>query len=241
MVLMSQDASGEIASRSFRIVGVFRAEMEGTEKQFAFVTRAAAQEMLKLGDGISEVCIVLPDHDAAEHVAGALKAALPTPYEIHTWRQLLPIVDAMLKILNGFLWIWYLGVFIAMGFGIVNTTLMAVFERMREFGLLKALGMKPWWIIRDVLTESLLLLIMGMLMGNVLGFLTSWVLAGGIDLSALAAGTEFMGMPRVIYPVISFEDVVLANFVVFALGLLVSVYPAVRAARFTPVEALART
>ncbi len=241
LVLMSQDTKGEIASRAFRIVGIYRAEMQGTEKQFAFVTMAAAQQMLKLGESVSEVSIGLSDHYAADDVANALKRTLPETYEVHPWRQLLPIVDAFLKILNGFLWIWYLGIFIAMAFGIVNTTLMAVFERMREFGLLKALGMKPWWIIRDVVTESFFLLVMGIILGNILGFLSSWALSGGIDLTALAAGVEFFGMPRVIYPVIAFGDVVMANGMVAVLGLLVSVYPAVRAARFTPVEALMRT
>lgn len=241
LVLMSQDTTGEIASRAFRIVGIYRAEMQGTEKQFAFVTIPAAQEMLKLGESISEVSIGLSDHYAAEDVADAIKGTLPETYEIHPWRELLPIVNAMLNIINGFVWIWYLGIFIAMGFGIVNTTLMAVFERMREFGLLKALGMKPWWIIRDVVTESFLLLVMGTILGNIFGFLTSWALSGGIDLTAVAAGVEFFGMPRIIYPDIAFGDVVLANSVVVVLGLLVSVYPAIRAARFTPVEALART
>ena len=129
-----------------------------------------------------------------------------------------------------------------MGFGIVNTTLMAVFERIREFGLLKSLGMKPWWIIKEVLTESCLLLLIGMAIGNILGLLSVLALSGsGIDLSALAAGMEYFGISRVIYPVIYGKDLTMANLVVFILGLLVSVYPAAKAARFTPVEALAHT
>jgi len=129
-----------------------------------------------------------------------------------------------------------------MGFGIVNTTLMAVFERMREFGLFKALGMKPWWIIREVLTESFLLLLTGMIVGNLLAFACIFFLArSGIDLSALAAGAEYAGMTRVIYPAIALRDILMSNLVVLLLGILVSAYPAVKAARFTPVEALART
>jgi ABC-type lipoprotein release transport system permease subunit len=102
--------------------------------------------------------------------------------------------------------------------------------------------MKPWWIIKEVLTESFFLLVMGMVIGNTLGFLSVLALSGsGIDLSALAAGAEFFGMTRVIYPVISGKDVTIANLLVFILGLLVSIYPAVKAARFTPAEALAHT
>jgi len=243
LVLMSQDTNREIASRAFRIVGAFRAEMEATEKQYVFVTRQASQKMLKLKDGISEFSILLSGKPDNPGVYSALNTALPSrQFEIHTWRELLPFQMAYLKILDGFMWIWYLVVFVAMGFGIVNTTLMAVFERMREFGLLKALGMKPWWILREVLTESFLLLITGMALGNALGFLCVYALSGsGIDLSALAAGAEYAGMTRIIYPAVELKDVLMSNMIVLFLGILVSAYPAVKAARFTPVEALAHT
>jgi ABC-type lipoprotein release transport system permease subunit len=242
LVLMSQDRGGEIASRAFRIVGIFRAEMQATEKQFAFVTMPAAQHMLKLRGGISEVSIILQDQGEAERVAHEIRAALPPAYEVHSWRELLPLLAAYLRLFDGFMWLWYLVVFIAMGFGIVNTMLMAVFERIREFGLLKALGMRPWWIIKEVLAESFFLLVLGMAIGNTLGLLSVLVLSGsGIDLSAIAAGTEYFGMTRVIYPAVSGKDVAVANLMVFILGLLVSMYPAAKAARFTPVEALAHT
>jgi ABC-type lipoprotein release transport system permease subunit len=240
---MSQDTGGEIASKAFRIVGIFESEMEATEKQYVFITLPSAQHMLKLGNAISEFCIVLPDRHQVNELAGSLANALPSSnYEVHTWRELLPLVDAYLSLFDVFIFIWFLVVFIAMGFGIVNTTLMAVFERIREFGLLKALGMKPWWIVRGVLTESFLLLVMGMAVGNALGLLSVFALSGtGIDLSNFAAGAEFAGISRVIYPAIGTRDVVTANLVVFVLGLLVSVYPATKAARFTPVEALGHT
>jgi ABC-type lipoprotein release transport system permease subunit len=243
LVLMSQDTHREIASRAFRIVGTFRAEMEATEKQYVFVNRTASQKMLKLDDGLSEIAILLPGKPDNPDVTDALKTALPSEkFEVHTWRELLPFQMAYLKILDGFMWIWYLVVFVAMGFGIVNTTLMAVYERMREFGLLKALGMKPWWILREVLTESFLLLITGMAIGNALGFVCIYALSvSGIDLSALAAGAEYAGMTRVIYPAIALRDILMSNFIVLFLGILVSAYPAVKAARFTPVEALAHT
>ncbi len=243
LVLMSQDTNRDIASRAFRIVGTFKAEMEATEKQYVFVTRRSSQKMLKLQDAISEIAILLPGKPDNPGVYNALKTALPSrQFEVHTWRELLPFQMAYLKILDGFMWIWYLVVFVAMGFGIVNTTLMAVFERMREFGLLKALGMKPWWILREVLTESFFLLVTGLAVGNALGFLCIYVLSGsGIDLSALAAGAEYAGMTRIIYPAIELKDVLMSNMIVLFLGILVSAYPAVKAARFRPVEALAYT
>ncbi|MBE9546114.1 MAG: FtsX-like permease family protein, partial [Proteobacteria bacterium] len=208
-----------------------------------FVTRATAQEMLKLNKGISEVSILLADYEEADKVADALREALPSAsYEVQTWRELLPLVTAMLKMYDWFIFLWFFIVFIAMGFGIVNTTLMAVFERMREFGLLRALGMKPWWIVKGVLIESFFLLVLGIVIGNSLGFVSVFALSDtGINLSALAEGMEFAGMSRVIYPVICINDVVMANLVVLILGLMVSAYPAIKAARFAVVEAMAHT
>jgi ABC-type lipoprotein release transport system permease subunit len=243
LVLMSQDTKGEIASRAFRITGIFRAEMEATEKQFVFVTMAAARKMLKLGNEISEVSIILADYKESDRVADGLREVLPSDsYDVQTWRGLLPFVTAILKMYDWFIYLWFLIIFIAMGFGIVNTILMAVFERIREFGLLKALGMKPWWIVKEVLTESFFLLVLGMAAGNVLGFLSIFALADtGIDLSALSKGLEFAGMSRIIYPFVLIRDIVAANLVVLVLGLAVSAYPAVKAARFTPVKAMAQT
>ncbi len=242
LVLMSQDTGKEIASRAFRIVGVFKAELEATEKQYVFVTMPVAQRMLKLGSAISEVAVILPGRQDAEMVAESLRRELPgADYEVHTWLDLLPLVTAILKMYDGFILWWFFVVFIAMGFGIVNTTLMAVFERIREFGLQKALGMKPLWIVRQVLTETSFLLVLGMIVGNVLGILTLFALSKkGIDLSSLSAGMEYFGYSRVIYPVLNGRDVLLANGVVLVLGLLVSMYPAVKAARISPVEAMAQ-
>ncbi len=245
MILMAQNIEKEISSKAFKIAGVFSAEMESVEKQFVFVTKKTLAKMLKTGDAISEISILLPgtgvNDEPERKLAEKLKRSLPKSiYKIETWKELLPMLKAYLNMTDGFLYIWYVVVFVAMGFGIVNTTLMAVFERMREFGLMKAFGMKPVQIVKSVLTESFLLLLIGITAGIIFGFVSVALLAEkGIDLSALAAGAEMWGMPRVLYPEIWLKDVVIASCIVLFLGLIVSIYPAVKAARFTPVEAMA--
>ena len=241
LVLMSQAADREMSSRAFTIVGVFRAELAATEKQFVFVSLKAAREMLRIGEGISEIAVLLPAGADPDSVAARLRALLPDRYEIHTWRELLPMLTAYIEMNDGFTVVWYLVVFIAMGFGIVNTLLMAVFERMREFGLVKALGMKPGWIVMEVLMESAFILILGMAAGNAVALASVAALAeNGIDLSAFAAGVEYAGMPRVIYPSFAWTSVVQANLTVCVLGLAVSLYPALKAARIAPVAAMTR-
>ncbi|MCP3953388.1 MAG: ABC transporter permease [Desulfobacterales bacterium] len=242
VVLMSQDTEKEIGSRAFRIAGIFRAEMEATEKQFVFITKPAARKLLKLGTGVSEYAIVLPEADPPdlESIVARLQANLSEDVRVEGWPEILPMVKTYVEMIQSWNWIWYLVVFIAMGFGIVNTMLMAVYERMREFGVLKALGMKPGWIVKDVLAESFFLLLGGMLIGNGVAFLTVWVFSRtGIDLSALSAGAEYAGIAKIIYPALNLQDVAIANLMVFLLGMVISLYPAIRAARFTPVEAMA--
>ena len=241
LVLMSQDANGEIASRAFRIVGIFGAELESTEKQFVFVHIAAAQEMLGVGGDICEAAVLLSSHRQVEEAAARLRKALPADtYRVETWKELLPLVRAMLEMHDSFIFIWFLAVFIAMGFGLVNTILMAVFERVREFGLMRSLGMRSRLVVAEVLAESFYLLVIGMAAGNLLGFLSVLALSvNGIDLSAFSAGMEFVGMSRVVFPVVVARDVIAANATVFFMGLAVSLYPAVKASRISPVEAMA--
>ncbi|THB70321.1 MAG: ABC transporter permease [Desulfovibrio sp.] len=248
LVLMSQGVDGEIESRAFRIVGVFDAEMEGTEKNFVFVLKSSAQDMLGLGQELLEVCIVLPDPEQLNPVAENLRTALAEsgadspPLEVHTWEDLLPLVILYLEVFDSFMYLWWLVVFIAMAFGIVNTMLMAVLERMREFGLLKALGMRPRSIVSMVLLESSFLLFLGLALGTLCGSLTVLLLAKtGINLSAMAQGSEYMGMSRVIYPVLDLANLITGNLMILLLGLLVCLYPAIKAGRITPVKALAHT
>ena len=242
LILMSENANNEIASRAFRIRGIFGAELESTEKGYLFVSKAAASGMLGIGPDISEISIRLENHHLADAVAGEIASALDTTrYTVRSWRELLPMLEAYIQIFNGFILLWYLVVFVAMAFGIINTTLMAVFERMREFGLLKALGMRPWWILRSVLMESFFILLIGAVAGNALALPLVYALGRyGIDLSAFSAGFEYAGMSAVIRPELFAADLVLANAVVICLGLAVSAYPAARAARITPVEAMSR-
>lgn len=242
LILMTENTDHEVASRAFRIRGVYQAELKSTEKRYVFVSSSAAQEMLKIGPDISEISVMLENHSRAEQAAERIAAATDTSrYAVLPWQELLPMLRAYIHVFNGFIILWYIVVFVAMAFGIINTTLMAVFERMREFGLLKALGMRPWRILRSVLIESFFILVIGAAAGNGLALSMVYALAGrGIDLSAFAAGFEYAGMSAVIRPEIFAADVILANTVVICLGLAVSGYPAARAARITPVEAMSR-
>jgi len=240
VVLMTQNHANEIAERGFRIVGIFDAKTEDIETQFVFVGRQIAQKMLGMQNNISELAILTQDRDELDNLLQNLRAAAPA-LDIQPWQIMTPLVKAMANVFEGFLLVWYFVVFIAMAFGLVNTLLMAVFERTREIGLFQALGMKPRWIVGQVLFESLFLLAIGLIVGNLISWATLVLTAEGLDFSRYAAGYEMIGLSSLIYPVLKISDVVTANVLIIVLGIVASLYPAWRAARYVPVEAITRT
>jgi len=239
VVLMSQDARNQVGDRGFRVVGIFDADPQAMETGYVFVGRDVAQRMLKIGGDISEIAVMTPDR---EHL-GALLSSLrerETGLDVAPWTELQPLLVLSEKVNNVVLLIWFAVVFAAMSFGLINTLLMAVFERTREFGLFQALGMPPRYILGQVLIESLILLGIGLILGNTLGWLSVYWLKDGIDLSAFAEGLELVGVSPVIYPALAAGDVITANLLVVVLGIAASLYPAWRASRHVPVEAITR-
>ena len=144
----------------------------------------------------------------------------------------------MLGVQDGMALVLIVVIFIALSFGLVNTMVMAVFERIREIGLMQALGMRPSSILYQVLVEAFILLVIGLLLGNTLALLTIIPLESGIDISFIAEAAEMFGMSTVIYPALRAADMVMASVVVLVLGVLASLLPAWRASQFKPVEAL---
>jgi ABC-type lipoprotein release transport system permease subunit len=239
VVLMSQDVNNQVGDRGFRVVGIFDTRPQAIEESFVFVGRAAAQRMLQLGESVTEIAVMTPNRDRLEPVVARLRAAAPG-LEVEPWTAIEPLLVLTQKITDVILVIWYVIVFAAMSFGLINTLLMAVFERTREFGLFQALGMRPAHILGQVLVESLILLAFALWLGNLLAWATVAALAGGIDLTPVAEGMELIGIAPVIYPAWSAGDLLAANLLVFVLGLAASLYPAWRAACHVPVEALTR-
>jgi ABC-type antimicrobial peptide transport system permease subunit len=120
----------------------------------------------------------------------------------------------------------------------VNTLVMAIFERVREIGLIQALGMRPALIVYQILLESLLLLLIGLGLGNLLALATIIPIQDGVDVSVVAEGMAMMGAGSILYPSLNLSDMLLANSVVILLGILTSTLPAWRAAKLDPVRAL---
>ncbi len=240
VVVMSQDPNNNVADRGFRIVGVYKATLEGQEERFVYGGRSNIQSLLKMGSQVSEIAITGHDYRAVDELLASIRQARPPGSEVLPWMELEGYLYSMMVMMDGFVLVWIIVIFVALSFGLINTLMMAIFERIREIGLMQALGMRPTSILYLVLLESLLLLALGLLIGNILAVGSILSLRGGIDLSAVAKGMEMFGAGSTLYPALKLGDLATANVVVIVLGLLTSLLPAWRASRYSPVEAITK-
>jgi ABC-type lipoprotein release transport system permease subunit len=236
VILLAQSTDGGLAERAYPVVGLFGATSDA-EDAYAFTSVSAAQDMLDMGTDISEISFIVGDNTQLESTVKRLHEQARA-YDVSSWRQLLPLAAAMNGLMDASVYIWLCVMFVFVAFGIVNTQLMAVFERTREFGLLQAIGMRPGLILRQVLLESALLIGVGVFAGAIASLLTLLLLRHGVDLSFLAKGTQYFGVGQILYPRISGGQFIGFSVLVWALGVLVALWPAWRAARARPVEAM---
>ncbi len=240
VVLMSQDPENDIADRGFRVVGLFTADVQAYEEQYVFAGKKTVQDLLRVGDRVTSVVVLGDDYRNVDPVFEKVSALVDDGVTVSRWTEIDTYLGTMLRVMDGFVIVWVIIIFLALSFGLVNTLVMAVFERVREIGLMLALGMKPSGILGQIVIESMMLLVIGLSLGNLLAWATIKPLESGIDISVVAEGMAMMGAASVLYPQLRLEDVILANTVVLILGFFASLSPAWRASRFQPIEAITK-
>lgn len=241
VVLMSQDPDNNVADRGFKIVGVFKSSVISDEEMFVFTGKDTAQSMLNIPGLVSEIAVNGQDARNVDALLQQIQAHDSPQQSTLPWYELNSYLGLMAKVMDGFVLVFMIIIFLALSFGLVNTLMMAVFERVREIGLMQALGMKPTTILYQVMCETLILLGLGLVIGNLTALATILPLMDGIDLSSVAQGLQMAGMSTVLTPSLTTLDFILASSVVIVLGLLAGFIPAWKASRYRPVEALAKT
>lgn len=238
VIVMSQNTDGSMSEWSFDVIGIFDSD-QGVEDFNIFTGLKASQEFLMLEDEIAQVVVTLPDEAELNPSIQVLKDAAPE-LDVRTWKELnlfLAMTDDFMGI---FIFVWLAIVFSMMAIGIVNTQLMAVFERTQEFGLLRALGMKPRRVLLMVTIESAILVGAGALVGILLAVLSIWGLQGGIDLTAYARAMEMVQAGSIIYLDYHPDGMVTYSLIIWILGILIALWPARRASKCSPQEAMRR-
>jgi ABC-type lipoprotein release transport system permease subunit len=254
LVLVGQAADGSIGNALYRVAAVLRPFEPNFDRTGVLMSVEAYQQLMSLEDGFHELAIKLGDPDRLEDVQAALDRAIAAlaasqPLDelggaavVRNWRQLTPAVADMLALSTSmFLFVGIVVVGLA-SLGMLNTMLMAVYERTHEFGILLAIGMKRRWLMLMVVFESLFLALVSAAAGALVGVLVGrYFQEHGIDFSAsLPDGFDFAGI--VFEPVmrgyVEPEQVVYASILMIVAAMLASLVPSWRTARLTPAEAL---
>jgi putative ABC transport system permease protein len=244
-VLTCSDVKGELARALFYVTGILRPR-SGLEEGVAFTTTAAAAAAAGAGARRTEIGLVLTDDARRDEVARLLRDKLKgtgKAIEVLTWDQALPELVGAIRADKAFGWLFGLIVFVIMGFGIANTFLMSVLERVRELGLLSALGLTPGRTARLVLAESAVLTLFSVTAGYLLALLAHLYLSRwGIDVAGLSGmKLELAG--------VTVQDLRLRSVIdpwrwlaggagVVAIVVLSACYPALRASRLDPIVAM---
>ncbi|MBW1884597.1 MAG: ABC transporter permease [Deltaproteobacteria bacterium] len=239
LLVITQGADGSMAYELYNVSGVLRGISDAIDRSGVFMTEASFRELMTLPEGVHQIIVRRPV-DLELAAAQVRIQELASEYDVRTWRQLMPTVASMLDagrsamVLMGFI------IYLAIAVLILNAMLMAVFERVRELGVLKALGFSPFSLLGLILLESVIQTVMAIGIGLALGIPGILYLSRvGIDLGMLA-GTSILGIAMdpiwraAINPRVFMAPVALLMVIV----LLAVSYPAVKAAMLRPVEAM---
>jgi putative ABC transport system permease protein len=238
IVLTAQDYNGDIGAGAFRVVGIFKTVSSEFDKTTIFAEAGDIDRIFSLGGNIHEIAVLADDNVPVDSLAAAMRRKYPD-LDVATWKQLAPELSLMTDTTIQMLMIFLAIVLIALAFSLTNTMLMAVMERVREFGVVMALGMKHGSIIRLLMLETIFIASIGTVIGIGIGAATlSLLQRHGIDLSIVATGLANSGIDKIIYPTVPGTTYIWLFVLVLVTSVASALYPAIKAIRLNPVTAI---
>jgi putative ABC transport system permease protein len=244
LLLYSVAYSLETAYELFTVVGVMKLPEPELDRSVAVISLKDAQDFFVYGDRVTEVAILARDADSAPALAATLKrelAGMPGEHAVvHTWQQVIPELQQFIFLDDAGMYMLLVILIIVVGFGILNTILMAVLERRRELGVVLALGLRPGAMFRLVYMESMLLAGAGLVLGLAAGIpLVLHFVAHPVNLTGTAAGAlRLWGIEPVLTWKLKPLNPIGSTITILGVAAVAALYPALKASRSRPVEAL---
>jgi ABC-type lipoprotein release transport system permease subunit len=241
VVITMQSISGNITTAAFKVIGIFKTSNSTFDGMSVFVRKVDLAKLI----GVSrltahEIAISVYDDNKSVSLISTLKNKFNnSQLSIESWKEVMPELDLMNGMMNYLLYIFMSIIFLALSFGIINTMLMAVMERVREIGMLMAIGMNRLKVFMMIMLETILL----MLTGSAVGMFLSWLLVSyfgkhGIDLSMFESGMAGFGFNSMVYPYIDINVYIKIVIMVIIAGIVSAVVPARKALKLNPSEAI---
>ena len=244
LVLLGQGLDGSIAATAVTVKGIFSTGQPQFDRSALQMPLKAFQETFSMGDAVHEVVVVATELDRLPDLARAVRGRLESAsssegLRVLTWQQLLPGLEQSIRVdmISG--WINYGIVVMIVAFGIMNTFVMCVMERTREFGMLMALGMRASQVARLVLLEAALMSLLGICLGVVAGCaVTYYFQVHGFQIPGAEEIMAQWGLPSRMWPRLSLMSIIAGPAIIVGVTLLTAIYPVLRIFGLRPARAL---
>lgn len=239
LVTVCNSADGSVLNELFRIVGIFKSNSTEINKSMVYIPLENAQKMLDVGNSVTNIVILTDNNEKTKLYKDDIISDLDNNLSVMDYKDMLPLIIAMIEMYSKMIFIYYAIIGFAVVLGIINTTLMSVFERIQEFGVLLSLGMKRMNIFWMIIFESAIIGVLGSLIGSLLGYLIVFPFtSNGINLSVFAEGLGSFGIGNIIYPEVGLYSIVYSLFSIPVATVLGSLYPAIKAVKLQPTDAM---
>jgi ABC-type lipoprotein release transport system permease subunit len=239
IILRLQDMDGNLTGGAFRVVGIFKTVNSSFDEANVWVRYTDLAKLTLIPEGVGhELVIHLSDQEALNKVKSEMKTRMPG-YVTEGWQEITPEMGYLTEMGNTMNYMLIIIILLALGFGIVNTMLMVVMERIRELGMLMAVGMNKRRVFIMIVLESIFLSVIGGFSGMALGIIITEIFAKtGIDLSLWGEGLSEWGFAQIVYPEYDLPMVVNIAVMVIFTGIVASIYPAYKGLKLNPSEAI---
>ncbi len=247
VTILGQGADGSIAATVAAVKGIYTSGQSEFDRNTLHMPLKTFQEVYTMPGAVHEAVVICNSLGEVAGVKQAVSAAVATIEEpasllsVLDWMDLLPGLIQMIQMdfYSGV--ILYLILVVVVAFSIFNTFLMAMFERTKEFGMMMALGTTPGRLTRLLLMESMIMAAVGVVIGTILGCLTTWYFqVHGINLGGMEAFVKEFGLSSTMNPRLSLFSALAGPGAVLVFTFLIALYPALRIRRLRPVEAMQR-
>jgi ABC-type lipoprotein release transport system permease subunit len=223
----------------FRLAGLYDIANSMFEKSTVFVRNSDLKKLTGLAvSDYHQLVVKINNFDQTDGIEDIISQKLPD-LEVMSWKKIQPDLAMMTDMVTQFYIIFGIIILAALAFGIINTMLMVVLERTRELGMLTAIGMNKRKVFSMIMLESVFLSLIGAVIGMIISFILVRITGNtGINLAQAAEGLEALGYSSIIYPKISAGFFGIVTILIIITGILSSIYPAMKALKLNPVEAI---
>jgi ABC-type lipoprotein release transport system permease subunit len=238
IVLSFQSVDTTLTYAAFRIVGIYKTESSPFDEAHVFVRKSDLYKTMNSQPIINELAIRLNSSEDLDTTYAFLKENYSSLY-VESWKELAPELSMMYEYLIIEMEIFLAIILAALLFGITNTMLMSVLDRVREFGVIMAVGMKRMRVFILIMIETIILSLFGGIIGMAFGTFTIWYFSDkGIDLSIFSEGLSAWGMPTILYPILPLYFYGLLTIMIVITGILGAIYPSIKTIKLRPADAI---